>query len=213
MRAQATSFLVPFLLLMAPCLHAGAQQITAPAQGTPSDLPTTARTIVIETGADVQPRVLPRIFYGPEERHQLELAEAAAQSDAHPPAKTGLAAAVRFNGWLSGPGPVRAWINGAPHVASGPDGELAAAAKPGLGESDRRDKRLSLQAEVPAADTDAVHARFDAATEQLVVVSGNGRQRRLRAGQSENQDSLLPLAGEGPTPASTAETPPRQEAP
>jgi len=37
-------------------------------------------------------------------------------------------------------------------------------------------------------------ARFDPRTEQLVIVNESGQQVRLRAGQSEDEEALLPLA-------------------
>ncbi len=136
-------------------------------------------------------RVLPRVFYSPAARRDLEIAEANALSDADSGSKNGPAAAVRFNGWLSGPGPTRAWINGTAHVASGRDGAITPIGNPPDGHANGKNEEQSVEST----------ARFDAASQQLVIVSARGMERRLRAGQSEDQDSLRPLTASAPPAA------------
>ncbi|SPE22990.1 exported hypothetical protein [Burkholderiales bacterium] len=166
------------LLALALCAPARAQGAPPAAAPAPAELAT-----VIRPAAGSERYRLARVFYGPIQRHELDVAEASALAGLDPAGNRTAPATVHFNGWLSGPGRTHAWINGTPHVS----GSLAAG----------QDRQIELRRDdlansgTPAA-VDA--ARFDPRTEQLVIVNESGQQVRLRAGQSEDEEALLPLA-------------------
>ncbi len=150
---------------------------------------------------------LARVFYGPSERQELELAEAHALAGSDEKGKSASPAAVRFDGWLSGPGPTHAWINGAAHVGGKHAGTAADET------STQRDPPMALRPEdpadsvlTPAADS----VRFDPSSKQLVIANGRGKEVRLRAGQSEDQEALRPLAAprESPRPQASEDSVP-----
>lgn len=155
---------------------------------------------------------LARVFYGPSERHELDIAEANALSGPDEKGKSASPATVRFDGWLSGPGPTHAWINGAAHVGGKPAGSITAgtaADEP----SAPHDPPMALRPEdsadsvlTPAADS----VRFDPGSKQLIIANGRGKEVRLRAGQSEDQEALRPLAAprESPRPQASEDSVP-----
>jgi len=175
------------LCLLAVALSAPARaQAAGPAPAAPAAIASLAQPAAASAHYD-----LARIFYGPGQRHELDRAEANALAGSEAAGKSASVAAVRFNGWLSGPGPTHAWINGTAHVGAGHP------APPAVAGSARADQPIELRRDdlagaAPTAPGDA--ARFDPASQQLLIVTEAGKPVRLRAGQSEDQEALEPLA-------------------
>ena len=192
-----------------PWLIGLALQANAWAQDAPSTAPAAPVSIHIALPeADGARDALPRIFYEPEQRHQLDLAEASALSGEDN--KVLPVAAVRFNGWLTGPGRTHAWVNGRAHIANEQNGTLAPARASGGMQGSRTDGSVAQEAASAAPDfaSQVDNVRFDAKTQQLILLSERGTQRHLRAGQSEDKDPLLPLTTAAqvaakPSPADT----------
>ena len=155
---------------------------------------------------------LARVFYGPGERQELDLAEANALSGSDDKGKSASPAAVRFNGWLSGPGPTHAWINGAAHVGAGRASSISAGTATDE-PSAPRNPPIALRLEDPADSVRTPAAdsvRFDPGSGQLLIVNGRGKEVRLRAGQSEDQEALgpLPAPRESPRPKASEDSVP-----
>jgi len=181
-------------MAVAPCLIGLAWAGSAWAQSSPATAAAPVSINIALPDADGPREALARIFYEPEERHQLDIAEAAALSGED--SKALPIAALRFNGWLTGPGPTHAWVNGKAHIANEQNGTLAPARASGGTQGSRGDGQLAQEPAPAGADfpSRADNVRFDAKTQQLILLNERGAPRHLRAGQSEDKDPLLPLS-------------------
>jgi len=186
---------------MAICLLAFALPVRAQDAPGPATAPSDLAALHQHAGGGER-YSLARVFYEPGQRHELDLAEARALAGADAAGKSASPAVVRFNGWLSGPGPTHTWINGTAHVGGQRSGSMATGT-PGEEPSEQPDQSNQQRALrrddpaisvlTPAGET----ARFDPRSEQLVITNERGKEVHLRAGQSEDQDALLPLAAPG----------------